>query len=736
VEIVADDLHHFLLCCAFKCKNLYLESSDSLFGNRREILKEFKVDEYIDFFSKRNLLIHFLDYNKQYYAINNSWVNKIIIKNIEVKNFRSIKEAYLECDDLTVLIGGNGAGKSSFLYAIKNFYDIIAPITDEDFFNRDINDTIEIRVTYGNLRDDEKEEFKSYIKDNKLIVTKRISYINGKTEQKYYAAPPQIPQFAKIRAKPKKEMIKDWNELIESKLFEGLEEKARSSDNVKEFMIKYEEDHPELLEPIKQEVQFFGPPNIGGGKLDNFTKFVLVPAVREASDEVSHKKGAIYQILDMIILRKVNAREDIQKFKSEFEQRIKKLYSSENLTELPELGNSISTTLEKFAPGSHLNLNWSEIKIPMIPLPAPKASLIEDGFEGEITRKGHGLQRALIITLLQHLAMTVPITTSNDSSIEKDKIETRELSKGPDLIIAIEEPELYLHPARCRYLSNILYQLIKKPEYGLGASNQIIYTSHSPYFVDLDRFDKIRVVKKVLLSTSPIQQSVVTNFSLEQAKNELANVCNANPNDFTRESFKAHAMPIMNAMVNEGFFADVVVVVEGPSDVGILWKLQEIKQKNWSKLGIVVIPAYGKNNIDRPVIIFRGFKIPTYFVFDADSQHKGKGTKKTRDTKIRNHRYLKLAGVSNDDFPDTQVYETWAVFKEDIEGIFKEALGDDTFQEIQEIVASELGYDDGRSACKNIEGAARFIELVYERGHQIPILENIIEKVTQLYESS
>jgi len=58
-------------------------------------------------------------------------------------------------------------------------------------------------------------------------------------------------------------------------------------------------------------------------------------------------------------------------------------------------------------------------------------------------------------------------------------------------------------------------------------------------------------------------------------------------------------MSVMNTIVNEGFFADVVVVVEGTTDVCTLWKLQEIMGKNWSQLGIVTVPAGGKNNIDR-----------------------------------------------------------------------------------------------------------------------------------------
>ena len=663
----------------------------------------------------------------------------MIIKSIEVKNFRSIREACLDCDNLTAIVGRNGAGKSSFLYALDVFYDTAATITEEDFFCRDMVCPIEIRVTYGDLRQDEKEEFSPYIRGDRLIVTKRISNENDRITQRYYAAALQIPQFAVIRAKPgKRDRLNAWNELVDSGDLTDLDGKARSADDVDRLMSEYEANHPKLAEPIEREEQFFGPKNIGGGKLDKFTKYVLIPAVREASDEVTGRKGAIYQLLDMIVLRKINARKDIQEFKSEFGERVKKLYSSENLTELPKLGASISKTLEKFAPGSLLNLGWGEVKPPEVPLPAAKATLVEDNFEGEISRKGHGLQRALIVTLLQYLATIVPVELTAEKSGEEESLVSRskglETSRGPDLILAIEEPELYLHPSRCRYLAELLLRLAERHEVNLGDSNQIIYTSHSPYFVDLHRFDQIRLVRKVPSPDSPVPQSVVRRFYLSQAAERLAKTCNADPVNFTRDSFRAHAMPVMNTIVNEGFFADVVVVTEGLSEVGALWKLQEIMRGKWSELGIVVVPAGGSNNIDRPTVIFQGLSIPTYFIFDADSHLIGKG-REEEDAKNRNHRYLSLAGALVEDFPDTQVHETWAVFKENLEGLLKETLGNETFRAIQREVASELGYDDPERVSKNIEGAARLVELVYEKKHRIPILEEIIEKVTQLCSS-
>ena len=60
-------------------------------------------------------------------------------------------------------------------------------------------------------------------------------------------------------------------------------------------------------------------------------------------------------------------------------------------------------------------------------------------------------------------------------------------------------------------------------------------------------------------------------------------------------------------------------------------------------------------------------------------------------------------------------------------------MGEDEFLAIQNEVASELGYNDHpERVSKNIEGAACLIERVYEKNKRIPILEQIINKITQL----
>jgi len=252
--------------------------------------------------------------------------------------------------------------------------------------------------------------------------------------------------------------------------------------------------------------------------------------VREASDDLTDKRGSpLYQLLDTIVMRRINARADVRQLKQDFEQRVKAVYNAANLTELPELATDITRKLQMFVPDAVLDLAWSEAKIPEIATPTPIAELIEDEFRGAINRKGHGLQRALVFALLQYLALSVPVEVKeSDQDAASNTAQSQPAASAetvnppaqvesaaptavqnttadpekappsvtdPDLILAIEEPELYQHPLRSRNLAAVLLEMTQSSDSGTGARNQVLYTTHSPYFVDLSRFEQLRIAK-------------------------------------------------------------------------------------------------------------------------------------------------------------------------------------------------------------------------------------------------
>lgn len=652
----------------------------------------------------------------------------MIIQHIEVKNFRSLKDVGVDCHELVAILGRNGSGKSSLLKAIETFYDVGFLANAFDYFGKDTTLEISIRITYGELRDDELAEFKSYLTGKTLTVTKVMNAGGAK----YFGVTGQLAEFSELRkmaALPKRKAL---NEMIESQKHPGLGPSVKSDAEANALMDDFERKNPQLLVPIQREEQFFGPKNVGGGKIDNYTRFVLVPAVRDATSE-TERKGVILQLIDVLVARSVNARKDVRELNEEFEKKIKAVYSAENLTELTELAKMVTRLLSQYAPGAELDLAFGDVTPPKILLPTALASLVEDNFKSPISYSGHGLQRALVLALLQQLSLTDLSPPEKEQKAEGEA-EAEELKKFrvPDLILAIEEPELYLHPSRSRFLSSVLDQLSIKPAKAEEARTQVFYATHSPYFINLGRFERVRLARKIPTKDVPTLQCKITSFSRDQAAASLAAISQKDPKLFTADTFLAHAIPVMNATVNGGFFADAVVVVEGLTEFGIFWALQSIMKKSWDRRGIVIVPAEGKTKIDRPVVVFRGLEIPTYFVFDGDSKHKGKGNKDEKSTAQTNQLLQRLANAPVVDFPNTQVKKEWAVFGDDVEVEIKAAVGENYYQKVRASIADDLGYSEPAKALKNPEAAARLIRSIYEGAHRVPVLEEIVDAVSAL----
>ena len=91
-----------------------------------------------------------------------------------MKNFRSIRDETLNCDSLTALVGANGSGKSSFLHAIEIFQSKSPKIDEEDYYDKNTSEDIEIAVTFKDLSESANKLFANYIQNNELTVEQII----------------------------------------------------------------------------------------------------------------------------------------------------------------------------------------------------------------------------------------------------------------------------------------------------------------------------------------------------------------------------------------------------------------------------------------------------------------------------------------------------------------------------------------------------------------------------------
>lgn len=188
-------------------------------------------------------------------------------------------------------------------------------------------------------------------------------------------------------------------------------------------------------------------------------------------------------------------------------------------------------------------------------------------------RMGSGIQSAVVISLLQAY---------------------RELHKE-NAILLFEEPELYLHPHGRRHLSRLLRELAEE-------GTQIIYTTHSQDFVDLERIDCVRLVSRTLDDGTGIKQP--TNIPLSSNWRK-----------------RLRQIRHFGSPRNEVFFAESVVLVEGVTEQAAIPILGELMPSplDLDRLDCSVIEVGGKSSLPLFIKMMRALGKRVLVVYDTDS---------------------------------------------------------------------------------------------------------------------
>jgi len=141
----------------------------------------------------------------------------MLIKSIGVKNFRSILDEALHFDNLTVLVGTNGSGKSSFLHSLELFQVKQPKIASDDFYNKNTDDEIVFSITFTNLSESAKEKFSKYVQNDELTVERIFQFSDGKISSTYHGSTLQNPDFTKFRDCPNATLARSEYETLKQK---------------------------------------------------------------------------------------------------------------------------------------------------------------------------------------------------------------------------------------------------------------------------------------------------------------------------------------------------------------------------------------------------------------------------------------------------------------------------------------------------------------------------------------
>ncbi|WP_162606484.1 ATP-dependent nuclease [Jiangella asiatica] len=235
------------------------------------------------------------------------------------------------------------------------------------------------------------------------------------------------------------------------------------------------------------------------------------------------------------------------------------------------------------------------------------------------------------------------------------------------LILVVEEPESHLHPLAQMWLAAKLGDIADS---GL----QVIVTTHSPHFVDLSKPENLVIVSKPDAGTTRTVQT-----SRDDLVEHLIGK-GSDPARTTSESIGEFYSSSATTQIKSALFSRLCVLVEGPSEELSFPTLLGLVGFDALREGVAFVSAEGIASIARWVRLFDAFQVPTYCIFDTDSDKSGKDAQSAQASRQDIFRSLSLdptyaqsAALSNEPL---HVESSYATLDANFEDAMAKLLGD------------------------------------------------------------
>ena len=180
------------------------------------------------------------------------------------------------------------------------------------------------------------------------------------------------------------------------------------------------------------------------------------------------------------------------------------------------------------------------------------------------------------------------------------------------LVILIEEPELYLSPPAQRHLHRLLRRLSAR------GRNQVLYSTHSPVFLGVDRLDELVLVRHDERTGTRLLQPEA--LSQKQASRMSAEI---------------------DAERAEIFLSRAVLFVEGRTEKLAFPFVFEALGYDADQEAIAIVDCAGKGNMPLFAEICNGCGIPYMVVHDRDAP---RGEEPAEAERIANDTIIRVAG--------------------------------------------------------------------------------------------
>jgi CRISPR-associated exonuclease Cas4 len=540
------------------------------------------------------------------------------LRSLRIVNFRSIQDSdEVRIESVQALVGENNAGKSNILRAIEVFLTSGAGgVVEEDW--KDRSQPIVINAVFGDLQPRERRPpLRKYLLGDKLMIEKHIELVQDKKnptkrkpEAEYhgYLEKPRDWWLSMEGIEAEAGNRPNWRQIAEEHNLLTYITDAGGGVTKKSYeagIQRYLEEHPEVEyeEPQLGHTQALGLIPV---LLEALPSFHLLPAITDYSDEVDKRatNTGFRKLMAGLSDRILQTDPRFQEVRSAIKQLTYLLNAprsgearGENearLTVLATVEDKIRVLVSKMMPGIasvRLDVTVDEVKEVFS---RGVSVWVDDGTDTEVLRKGHGMQRCVVFAFLQALVMNqrgqLVVGGGEQRAGERQE-------QTDSIILAIEEPELYIHPQ----LKRTVFAVLKE----FAQTDQVIYSTHDPAFVDLTAYHQVGVVRKV---------SATVGTKVTQCQEGVLG-----------DAEERRGFQFMNSFgveQNEMFFAKKVILVEGEEDrVGILATGRHlgIFKEFPEEKGYSIIVASNKEEIPKFMRVLNAFRIPYIVLHELDN---------------------------------------------------------------------------------------------------------------------
>lgn len=635
------------------------------------------------------------------------------LASLRLENFRAFEDETVNFNDYTCLVGPNGGGKSTILTALNVIFRYTADSTTnvtaldlEDFHHKNTDKPVTITATFTDLSAEAQQDFANYYRNGKLIITAEAKWNGSSAPVKHYGQREGMTDFAKFFA------AEGDGARVEELKKHYIEIQASYPDlpppGTKAAMIAalrgYETKHLEKNAPMRSEDEFYGVSK-GKNLLEKYVQWIFVPAVKDvAAEEFEKKATALALILERTVRAKLPFAEPLNELRQHATEQYKKILTG-NESALSKLSESLQSKLQEWAhPNARLRLAWHSDPAKSVTLADPVARMFtgEGTFEGQIAKFGHGLQRSLLLALLQELA-------------------TSDQSVGPRLILGCEEPELFQHPPQVRHFAAVFQRLV-------STGSHVIVCTHNPQFIKGEGFEDVRLSR---ISGDPARAKV-REVTMDKLAARLEHATGKRPKNIEGSFMKI--AQVLQPTINEIFFTHVAILVEGPSDLAYVTSYMTLSDMwgDFRKFGCHIVACDGKSAIIQPLAIATEMGIPTFAVCDGDKDKCANAQRRAcheRDNKA----ILRLCSLDDaQPIPDEAIWSrNLVMWSCDIEKAVVDDVGREKWIALRERVRTDHEITDVGDLDKN----ARFVELVvaqaWDEGIKIPSLERLCKSIIE-----